>query len=104
MKEAIAKAIEGGWDEKKWFEEHTHICSAIFLDSSFWQALGKALGWAEKKRYAKLEIIEATRNPEIKQYLSYIERPEYINHWHSFIDHLAEGKDADQFFKDLLTQ
>ena len=58
VQEAIEKAIEGGWNEgidldysvkemgKNGFPE---IAKAIeqtaFLDPSFWQSLGKVLGW-----------------------------------------------------------
>lgn len=47
-KEAITKAIEGGWEPRKYdlgadceFNEWMHFA----LDPTFWQCLGKALGW-----------------------------------------------------------
>jgi hypothetical protein len=70
-KQAIEKAIEGGWKPKWWrltegynhieideydgdqfitFKQGRHVLIQMFaqvvaLDSTFWQALGKALGW-----------------------------------------------------------
>lgn len=57
--EAIEKAIEGGWKsdlytDEQW-EKIKHLFSVsgipdmavLALDSSFWQSLGKALGWEE---------------------------------------------------------
>lgn len=59
--------------------------SEIFLDRLFWQALGKSRGWA---RLAPYELV----NKNI---------PEWHYHWHRFIDALAEGQTAEDFFKSL---
>jgi hypothetical protein len=59
--------------------------SAILLDSSFWQALSKAKGW----------------NKIGKEVPNLVGDWQY--HWHRFIAHLAEGKDAESFFAELLT-
>ena len=91
VEQAIKKAIEGGWkpDSRnrllKLNDEHDrylHVRS-IFLDPSFWQSLGKALEW--------------------KPYLPH-EGSWYGTwwmEWHRFIDHLANGKDAEEFFEGL---
>ena len=55
----------------------------IFLDPQFWQSLGKALGWA-------------TQFDEDKGF-----NYQWKDYWHKFIDHLADGKDIESFFKDL---
>src|SRR5689334_13906234 len=55
----------------------------VFIDPAFWQALGKARGWELEDR--------AWRCGEDR----------YRHYWHRFIDHLAEGKDAESFFRDL---
>ena len=66
------------------------IRSEILLDPLFWQALGKAEGW--------------TNNTEI--ILSYEPTVQKMATWHfqmrCFINHLAEGKDIDSFFTQLL--
>jgi hypothetical protein len=75
----------------------------IFLDPSFWQSLGKAMGWATEK--------------ELKEYRShrvgahsddwggesdapcYCDKPkDWLAHLHRFIDYLAEGKTPEEFF------
>ena len=55
----------------------------IFQDPLFWQALGKALGWAE-------------------EYVSFANN--WRTNWHRYIDCLAEGNDTDKFWKDLLNK
>ena len=62
---------------------------AIFLDPLFWQALGKVEGWNDKKH----DFDEGGYCKNCR---------EWIYHLHLFIDHLAGGKDADSFFKELL--
>lgn len=56
----------------------------ILLDLSFWQALGKARGWGDHKLQSE------------------IENRCWKCRWHRFIDHLAEGKDAESFFASVL--
>lgn len=59
--------------------------SNILLDPQFWSALGKARGWEEGLDRDIFRLpIEAWK---LK--------------WHRFIDHLAEGKDAESFFASL---
>lgn len=105
MEEAIKKAIEGGMGGMK-KETTVHLIenqdlavftlkdrqvimsvAKIVIDPLFWQALGKAEGWehsCSKGDYCDREL-------------------EWKERWHEFIDHLAEGKDIDTFFDNLLT-
>lgn len=77
VKETISKAIEGGWLEVKSAPGCYDLeLAPLFLDPSFWQSLGKALGWDEDSIALN-------------------------SYWHSFIDHLADGKDAESFFQPL---
>jgi hypothetical protein len=64
---------------------------AAFLDPSFWQALGKARGWP-------------TFSPTgyFDNYEDDLEDFSWKVHWHHFIDHLANGKDAERFFEKLV--
>lgn len=89
IQQAIEKAKKGWWKPKKdWhYEDRSAFgveniiwdLNACFLDPLFWQSLGKAMGWI---------------------YLS--DTPEHWKkEWHRFIDHLAEGKDAESFFESL---
>lgn len=86
MKEAIQKAIEGGYDH-----DYTFLVDMMegrkdtmfLLDPLFWQALGKAKGWDDDEG----NIWGGKR---------------WLGFWHDFIDHLAEGKPAEDFFTNLL--
>ena len=60
----------------------------FFLAPLFWQALGKARGWDDG---------EVT----IEGYSASIYHWMWQFQWHRFIDHLAEGKDAESFFASL---
>jgi hypothetical protein len=55
-----------------------------FLDPAFWQALGRAL-----ESYQGLD----------KRCLAYDQR--WIQLWHRFIDHLAQGRSHATFFENL---
>lgn len=95
MNEVVKLAIENGWRpvfvkqfyrfEQQLFapgmndEDRTFAISSIVLDPLFWQALDKACGW--------------TANGNKHAWLAW---------WHLLIDHLAEGKDADSFFEELI--
>ncbi len=87
MKDAITKAIEGGYEPRgleviQCTTLHDEYYDHYFLDPLFWQALGKAMGW-EKRNSSDLF-------------------PEWHLQWRNFIDHLASGKDVESFFKELL--
>lgn len=103
IKEAIEKAIEGGYDvsgfipafpdrkiqpAKLWVLIMSRK-SDIFLDPLFWQALGKSLGWYEC----------APGFSQKKEH--YRECRGWTSEWHTFIDFLAEGKTAEQYFETL---
>lgn len=85
-KEIIEKAIQGGWSTPtpgKWIENegwYAHVA----LDPSFWQALGKSLGWGEGS--GGIEVWD----------------------WHgyarNFYDHILQGHDTDEFWKELLKE
>lgn len=86
--DAIKRAIEkGGYKERYVDEGHLHgsLCiEQILLDPAFWQCLSKAEGW------------ECKRHKACKADLKWKKK------WHSFIDALADGKTADEFFQELL--
>lgn len=110
MKEAIQKAIEGGWGKEQFSASHLNLrvvnteegsidmpLDCVFLDPLFWQALGKAMGWEGKVQ----EVIDTrTENPRF-QVGGWVNKGDWKTEWHRFIDHLAEGKDAESFFNEL---
>lgn len=87
MKEAISRAIEGGYEDAS--ISPTGVVypneNRVLLDPLFWQCLGKALGW-DAGNYSEDEN-------------SY--KGEWEKVWHRFINHLAEGKSADEFFNSF---
>ncbi|MGA2592732.1 MAG: hypothetical protein ABSH32_22700 [Bryobacteraceae bacterium] len=108
IQKVFAKAKAGGWnnrnlrfDGKNWrqwdgteeeplvFEDE--LFGKVFLDPSFWQSLGKALGWNDD--------YHPVRSKETNQLKNEIWDWRY--HWHRFIDHLAGGGTAGQFFAEL---
>ena len=104
MKNAIEKAIEGGWNKEKFSAEHINLrvvntetgsidmpLDCVFLDPEFWRCLGKAMVWP--KESSELNVVTGSTNG----------RENWLYYWHRFIDHLASGKDAESFFKELLT-
>ncbi len=104
MKEAIKKAIQGGFKPHWSLHEDTiektiemlegkdEIYSDYFgtikqapkplLDPLFWQSLGKALNWKIDKSRVGLH--------------------EWKIRWHEFTEHLINGGEAEKFFNQLL--
>lgn len=123
MKDAIKRAIEGGyksnidWDflakpEIEWSMLQYDMVygrdcrNIMLLDPLFWQALGKAEGWDEW-------VCEhcGTGFNGVRDICTQVTCPMhfwsvcvegYKYHWHRFIDHLAEGNPIDSFFDSLL--
>jgi hypothetical protein len=91
IERAIKDAESVGYDSEYPFVEgnlpistlriQNEIQNVAFLAPLFWQALGKARGWAN------ISEIEGGMG--------------WKNVWLLFIEHLAEGKDAESFFADL---
>lgn len=91
--------------------------SDMVLDPLFWQALGKGLGWepwrlyrngmATSKDYPEHEKHRWVKENSEKIGVFDINSPVmswqrvWIAEWHRFIDHLAEGKDIQNFFTNL---
>ena len=117
IKEAIQKAIEGGYSllslAKKLgiknlgsvdvgtryilvssYQGNTkQLCSfeKIFLDPSFWKALGKSLGWEEDLFYQASPV-----HSHIGETMD-----ESLWYWLNLIRHLSEGGSIEDYFKDL---
>ena len=116
MEKAIQKAIEGGYEDRSFnagFARTPQTNSVMLLDPLFWQTLGKALGWKKVIKYivpsyskeeflrmlSKFKPFEDTQT--IEKILRMDDESQWIHEWHRFIDHLAEGKDAESFFQSL---
>lgn len=101
IKEAIQKAIEGGWKSDHQIDrvqthEGTTLISLwsgsgkypdiapeeICLDPLFWQALGKSMGWEEDP-----DFIGGHKD--------------YVDKWCGLVRHLAEGGTIEEWFHKL---
>jgi hypothetical protein len=139
MNEAIKLAIEkGGWkildsvtsiDYKNasWPMIHgTHNnvpklypVAEVIISPSFWQALGKALGWEDKEyklgeevqiadgnwfKFGRVTMIEGNK---VKVHLAksgyvYLNQKEWLYHAHEYFDLLLTNGDTVKFWKGLL--
>ncbi len=105
METAIQKAIEGGWKSKVFLHDDIErnpfrtikIYPTIYSDPLFWQALGKQQGWERNNKVITYGVFDAE-----KSHSESASREPYVYYWHRFIDHIAEGKEIDLFFKELL--
>ena len=77
IEETIQKAMDGGYTGEKLYLE------AMLLKPSFWQSLGKAMGWKDESIIPKGTT------------------PQWVAEWHYFIDHLSEGKTIEEFFNQF---
>ena len=56
----------------------------LLLDPSFWQSLGKAIGWGENQYSPGEGLVDG-----------------WLYYWHNFIDHLADGGTIESYFEKL---
>lgn len=116
MENAIEKARRIGWDERIMDLDVYNDCGATcyeigLLDTLFWQALGKQQGWGKdippedwlcKACYGgDCGGCEERIKENIKAFFNTKEY-DWKHYWHLFIDHIAEGKDVDDFFNNLI--
>lgn len=98
-------AIKCIWSTDDWTNQMKIRIDAIdwrqtTLDPAFWQALGRARRWSEAEYSVSFGSTHPTLSTRFGGRAYTLNTWRY--HWHRFIDHLAEGKDAESFFKDLL--
>ena len=112
--EAIEKAIEGGWsgvgviyEVMDWGivnlgTEQEMSWAEIALDPSFWQSLGKALGWDGEVKIRAHKDKSRKRHWENDYYDDWrvLTRAEY--HAHRFYDLILTGGDTKAFWQHLL--
>lgn len=108
-KEAIEKAINGGWiaTARKENNNADYICEHLLknddvfwrcyvTDPSFWQSLGKALGWTEYGEY------EIDRKSDYELGLTGYYGDEWALEAHRFYDLILTGGDTEKFWQELL--
>ena len=92
IQRAIEIAIDGGYRPDPNMDKfHRAVSIYNWLDSqllvstlepSFWRSLGSVLEWKSEAG-------------------SYHDDIAWEEYWHRFVDHLAEGKDAESFFEQF---
>lgn len=106
INQAIEKAIGGGWNNKMGIfyrktglqypnEFFDYPVDSIFDDPLFWHALVNAMKWNLDVTIAELSsegvgVVHTTKKWE-----------RWVEIQHRFVDHLAEGGNAQSFFKSL---
>ena len=93
-----------GYEKEKTREKQITLVTtySLFQDPNFWQCLGKALGWGKHKEIVINQNGYFDEQLHIYDDEAWLkETEEWLYHQHQFIDHLAEGKDMVDFFKDL---
>lgn len=126
MEKAIKRAIKGGWKPKasvfknsktkkhiletfkfcypdaESIRQHRHFYQYL-LDPLFWKALGKAEKWDEDSG-----VVFNHRFLDEKEYAFLVPARFYPTqnswqyHMHCFVDHIADEKDIDGFFNQLI--
>jgi hypothetical protein len=96
----IAVLRDSEWDGYTDFKYHQ---DQLLMSKDFWIGLGKAMGWVhvrctkcnvDVRPWGECECDEEEVMPKLQE--------AWLYHWHRFIDHLAEGKDTESFFEQLL--
>lgn len=90
--------FDGGRGERGSHVMRDEVEPIIFLDPLFWQALGRGLGWVEVSEKETRQNAITGEEEEINVVNGYT----WQYQWHRFIDHLIEGKTAEDFFNDLI--
>ena len=97
--------IEQALEKANYNPDRIKYKEELFINPVFWKSLGIALKWPKKicpncqTGYIYDAIIcgkKSTCFPN-RHYL----KIGWLYYWHRFIDYLAEGKSAEDFFKDL---
>lgn len=113
IQETIKKAIEGGynWESRRdYMAGGTASQCLLVCDPEFWKALGKSLGWQGTEMRMCVGCGIALKSdeketmdgkcPKCNSDIEYFEG-QWLLEWHLFIDHLAEGKSLESFFKEF---
>lgn len=107
LTKAIELAKKGGWEQQlpKFVLNTTIISNPDLLDPKFFQALGKSLGWDNKKSpeyclICEYQSILKEHGTQDGCLADLIYGWEY--YWHKFIDHLIAGNSVESYFEELI--
>lgn len=120
MEKAKKRAVEGGYRKNDpMVSDGSYFTMVgdyrVLLDTEFWQALGKAEGWSKNvikylatpiSKEELLRLMSKVRPIEnfksIENVLRMDDEEAWKYHMHQFIDHIAQEKNVDDFFNNLL--
>jgi len=88
IQEAIDKAIEGGYPKERIADLALHVQAQYFLETTFWEALVRALGVEGDFEYIQLRRGEPRK----------MRQPMWLYYWHRFPSHLVAGNTPESFF------
>jgi hypothetical protein len=91
IQEAIAKAIEGGYPKERLDNLAVPVQAQCFLETTFWEALVRALGVEGDFEYIHLDRGEPRT----------LRQPMWLYYWHRFNSHLVAGNTPKSFFATL---
>ena len=91
IQEAMTKAREGGYTTKQLDNPSRLVQAHYFLETSFWEALVRALGWEGDFEYIQLSRGESRK----------MRQPLWLYYWHRFNSHLVAGNTPESFFANL---
>jgi|SRR5215813_9697424 len=87
IQEAIAKAIEGGYPKQRVEDLALHVQAEYFLETTFWEALVRALGIEGDFAYIHLDRGKPRK----------LRQPLWLSYWHRFTSHRIAGKSPESF-------
>ena len=88
IQEAITKAREGGYTTEHLDDPSRLVQAQYFLETTFWEALVRALGGE-----GDFEYIQLNRGAPRK-----LRQPLWLYYWHRFNSHLVAGNTPESFF------
>jgi hypothetical protein len=91
IQEAIKKAIEGGYPTQRIDDLALHVQAQYFLESTFWEALVRALGVEGDCEYIHMDRGEPRT----------LRQPLWFYYSHRFHSHLVAGNTPASFFARL---
>lgn len=113
-KQAIKKAIEGGWGRGKtdiplelmplFLAEHPEREYQVALDPTFWRALGRVLGWGTCNRDTDVLLCKrcGASDMYIQAHPDEICGADYKQYAHDFYDLVLTGGDTEKFWEEIL--
>ncbi|MES2395061.1 MAG: hypothetical protein V4549_03620 [Bacteroidota bacterium] len=102
LEDVIFKVHEIGYDvPSKMISEVTY--EEAFIDPLFWQFLAKRMDWKGFRRNSSdstWSLYDMGKSTDADLFSDHW-IPEWLFRWHKFIDHIAQNKSIESFFKNF---